>query len=218
MVAYGEARDAGASRLQGISAGIQQAIPQAMIEQAGGLEQIPNRAGEGLLKTIGRSALEEAGEEILQYPFEGLAKKATYAPDTPLFSTKDQAVINPIQQAQAGLVGGLAGGLLGGGGRVLNNAFNNVAIPNQVTDASAPSPDFYVDPYGNASPDAEYSAPLLLPPGPEGVQTPVTNFYVDPYGNTTSDINQAPLLLPEPPKQVAQTNPEIVAKFANSKN
>ena len=86
-----------------------------------------------MLKTIGQSALEEGLEEVLQYPFEGLGKKATYAPETPVFSTKEQAVINPIQQAQAGLVGGIAGGLLGGGSRVLSNAFNNVTIPNQVT-------------------------------------------------------------------------------------
>ena len=120
--AYNEAREAGANRPTAITSALAQAIPQSLIEVSGGLEQLPAKVGkQGLLKTIGQSALEEGLEEVMQYPFEGLAKKATYAPETPVFSTKEQAVINPVQQAQAGLVGGIAGGLLGGGAKVVSD-------------------------------------------------------------------------------------------------
>jgi hypothetical protein len=172
---YGEAMDEGATRLQGISAGLQQAIPQAIIEQAGGIEQLPNRASEGLLRTIGRTALEEAGEEIAQYPFEGLAKKATYAPETPIFSLEEQAVINPLQQAQAGLVGGIAGGLMGGVGGVSGRFRPNVDTTtgpqtdihtDTTIEAPIETPEvFYADPYGNITPDSGYNPPLLLPEG-----------------------------------------------------
>ena len=212
--AYGEARDAGASRLEGISTGILQAIPQAMIEQAGGIEQLGKKAGEGVLRSIGRTALEEAGEEILQYPFEGLAKKATYAPETPWFSTKEQAVINPVQQAQAGLVGGLVGGIMGAGGKALNSALNrpdiNVNTESDTattTEPYTPPSDnvFYVDPYGNVATDSQYRPPLLLPPGPDfqaqpqaqpQVQ-PQADFYVDRYGNVRTDNAPEQLQLPE---------------------
>ena len=120
--AYGQARDEGANRPQAISKALIQAFPQAAIEQVGGIEQLPATMGkQSLLKTIGKSALEEAGEEILQYPFEGLARKATYAPNTPIFSTKENAIINPKEMGQSALVGGLAGGLMGGGAKAVSN-------------------------------------------------------------------------------------------------
>ncbi len=120
--AYNEAREAGANRPTAITSALAQAIPQSLIEVSGGLEQLPAKMGkQSLLKTIGEGFLEEGMEEILQYPFEGLAKKATYAPETPVFSTKEQAVINPVQMAQHGLVGGIAGGLLGGGAKVVSD-------------------------------------------------------------------------------------------------
>lgn len=198
---YSEAKEAGADNLQAISAGIQQAIPQAMIEQAGGIEQLGKKAGEGVLRSIGRTALEEAGEEILQYPFEGLAKKATYAPETPWFSTKEQAVINPVQQAQSGLVGGIAGGIFGGIGGAVNALRPDVSIEPVTTDDALPQPDFYVDPYGNVATDSQYRPPLLLPPGPDFQARPETNFYVDQYGNVTTDPNYRPFLqLPAGPE------------------
>jgi len=202
---YGQARDAGAGRLPAIKAGIMNAIPNAMIEVSGGLEQIPQRAGQGLLKNIGKSALEEAGEEALQYPFEGMAKKASYAPNTPILSTKQDAVINPLQMGQNALVGGLAGGLLGGAGEVSNNVFSKLQrpIPNIQTNADA-EPVFYADQYGNITDNIRQVPQLQLPAGPEIQQTskPFTpDYFTDPYGNTANQMEALPKLLTAPEKK-----------------
>jgi len=124
--AYGQAREEGADRPQAITKAVLQALPEALIEQAGGVEQLPKQAGQGLLKTIGKSALEEGLEEITQYPFEAIAKKATYAPNTPIFSMEENAVINPKEMAQSALVVGIAGGLLGGGTKIITG---DVSLP-----------------------------------------------------------------------------------------
>ena len=178
--AYGQAREEGANRPQAITKAVLQAFPEALIEQAGGVEQLPtNVAKQGLLKTIGKSALEEGVEEVFQYPFEALARKATYAPDTPFFSMTENAVINPKDMAQGAIVGGLAGGLLGGGAKV---ATGGVSLPklNHPIEVDTPS----------------VRAPIEA-------QTAQPVFYTDPYGNVTTDLNQAPLLLPEA-KQTAK--------------
>ena len=123
--AYNKARSEGADRLQAITKALLQAFPESLIEQMGGVEQLPQTvAKEGLLKTIAESALGEGLEEILQYPLDALSSKATYAPDTPWFSMKDEAVINPIQMGEAGLIGGLAGGIMGGGAKAISGLGN----------------------------------------------------------------------------------------------
>jgi len=72
---YSEAKEAGADNLQAISAGIQQAIPQALIEQAGGIEQLGKKAGEGVLRSIGRTALEKPERKSFNIRLKALPKK-----------------------------------------------------------------------------------------------------------------------------------------------
>lgn len=135
--AYGEAKESGASEAQAITAGLLQAIPQSLIEQAGGIETITSKLTnktKGLVGTALISALEEGLEEIIQYPFEGLAKKATYAPGTPVFSVNENAIINPVEMAQGALVGGVAGGLFGGAANVMRNG---VRLPKSISDPTS---------------------------------------------------------------------------------
>ena len=182
--AYGQARDEGANRPQAISKALIQAFPQAAIEQAGGIEQLPAKIGkQSLLRTIGKSALEEAGEEILQYPFEALAKKATYAPNTPMFSTKENAIINPRDMAQGALVGGLAGGLMGGGAKAVNNISSGRAQVTPPIQQNAAEPKI---------------EPMLRTEQEQPLARPI--FYTDPYGNTSTGVDQAPRLLTAPPE------------------
>ena len=123
--AYKEARDQGVDDATAKKAALIQAVPQAAIEVTGGLENIIGKsAGKGLLRTFGRAALEESLEEVFQYPFEGLSKKATYAPETPWFSTKEEAVINPIDMGRNALIGGIAGGLFGGAVGIATQGIN----------------------------------------------------------------------------------------------
>jgi len=142
--AYGQARDAGASHEQARTAALLQAIPQAAIEATGGVERIIGQpVKQGFLRTVGRAALEEGLEEVAQYPFEGLSKKLTYAPETPIASVKESAILNPVEMGQNALVGGLAGGLFGGATNVITNGVR-LPKPKQapVQQQAAPTADF----------------------------------------------------------------------------
>ncbi len=122
--AYNQAIDEGAAKPQAITKALMQALPESLIEQAGGLETISAKLANktrGLIGTALTSAIEEGLEEIFQYPFEALAKKATYAPGTPIFSMDESAVINPVEMGQNALVGGLAGGFMGGGAKAISD-------------------------------------------------------------------------------------------------
>ena len=196
--AYGQARDEGANRPQAISKALIQAFPQAVIEQAGGLEQLPANMGkQSLLKTIGKSALEEAGEEILQYPFEGLARKATYAPNTPVFSMNENAIINPKDMAQGALVGGLAGGLMGGGAKAVSNISSGRGQVTPTVQENAAEPK--IEPMLRTEPATEQARPI---------------FYTDPYGNTSNDIDQVPKLLAAPPETEARVQKPTAEELA----
>ena len=123
--AYGQARDEGVDHKQARNAALLQGIPQAAIEVLGGVENLIGKsAGKGLLRTIGRAALEEGLEEVAQYPFEGLAKKLTYAPETPITSLNEQAILNPVEMGKNALVGGIAGGLFGGATGIATQGIN----------------------------------------------------------------------------------------------
>ena len=176
--AYGQARDEGIDANTARKAALLQAIPEAAIEVSGGVENLLGKsAGKGFLKTVGRAALEEGLEEVFQYPFEGLAKKLTYAPETPIASLKEQAIINPLQMGQNALVGGLAGGLFGGATNVMTNGVRlpkpkqqTQQAPIQAEQQTRPMPipksRFYTDTYGNTATDKRFKAnatPLMLP-------------------------------------------------------
>ena len=179
--AYGQARDEGIDANTARKAALLQAIPEAAIEVSGGVENLLGKsAGKGFLKTVGRAALEEGLEEVFQYPFEGLAKKLTYAPETPIASLKEQAIINPLQMGQNALVGGIAGGLFGGETNVMTNCVR-LPIPKQQTHQTPIQAE-------------QQTRTMPIPKKPD--------FYTDTYGNTATDINasrtapQTPLMLP----------------------
>ena len=65
-------------------------------------------------------------EEILQYPVENIAQKFAYNKDMPYYSTTEQAVINPIEQAYAGASAFVSSALMGGAGSAVNTAFDKL--------------------------------------------------------------------------------------------
>lgn len=102
---YGDAVKNGANPAQAFLAGVVDALPESAIEVGGGLESAmaegPVTSWKDFAKRWIRSAAEEAGEEIRQDPFSGLARM-TYDPDMTIFSLTDQeAVLNPVRAAES---------------------------------------------------------------------------------------------------------------------
>jgi len=137
---YNQAKESGATEEQAVTAALLDSIPESFIEVGGGVEGIVDDliANKGFWKTVGKAAGEEAIEELKQYPFQGLAQKATYAPETPIFSTTEQAIINPVQMAENATVGGLVGGVLGGASNVMTGKPGKA--PVQTVQQAAPQP------------------------------------------------------------------------------
>ena len=100
---YSEALNDGATGDQALLNAIISGVPQAMIENAGGIQKIfgkikakgitsalesaAKQGNESLVKQILKSALEEGAEEVAQYSVGSAAKKAIYDNDMPLYST-----------------------------------------------------------------------------------------------------------------------------------
>lgn len=127
---YEDAKQNGADTNTAIRAALLNAIPQSLIEVSGGTEKLVAKLAnktKGLAGDVFKSALEEGLEEVLQYPVEGIVKKTTYAPETPIFSTKESAVINPKEMAENFAVGASVGGILGGASAGTAKVFNTVA-------------------------------------------------------------------------------------------
>jgi hypothetical protein len=139
---YNQAKESGATEVQAVTTALLTSIPESLIEVGGGVEGIASdlMAGKGIWKTIGKAAGEEAIEELKQYPFQGLAQKATYAPKTPIFSTTEQAIINPVQMAENATVGGLVGGVLGGTSNIMAGKPGKGKMPVQTIQQAAPQP------------------------------------------------------------------------------
>lgn len=130
---YEEAKQNGADTNTAIRAALLNAIPQSLIEVSGGTEKLVAKLAnktKGLAGDVFKSALEEGLEEVLQYPVEGIVKKTTYAPETPIFSTKESAVINPKEMAENFAVGASVGGILGGASAGTAKVFNTVVENN----------------------------------------------------------------------------------------
>lgn len=136
---YNQAKESGASTDQAILSAIYSSVPQSIIEISGGTEKlmskIASKIGNRPSRDIVQSALEEALEEVAQYPFEGIAQKVTYNPDIPVFSTTENAIINPVDMIKNAAIGGSVGALLGGGGELINSAVNSrpVRLPDGST-------------------------------------------------------------------------------------
>ena len=113
-----------------LESGVQSAIMvfRNLIEALGGPENLTNalasKAPFG--RVVLESGLGEMFEEILQYPVENIAQKFAYNKDMPYYSTTEQAVINPIEQAYAGASAFVSSALMGGAGSAVNTAFDKL--------------------------------------------------------------------------------------------
>lgn len=90
---YTDALSKGATEEQALISSALSAIPNALIEVGGGTEDVVRAIGSKQFKSglqgaidIGKSALEEAGEEILQDVVSGVIEKGTWDYDRPMFT------------------------------------------------------------------------------------------------------------------------------------
>ena len=93
------------------------AIPSALVEVAGGVGS-QGKEAQSLLKTI----FEENLEEITQGIIEKVSDKFTTKPDMKLYSTTEEAIINPKEMGEEMLYTTPATLLTGGTSRVIQNA------------------------------------------------------------------------------------------------
>ena len=102
---YTDALSKGATEEQALISSALSAIPNALIEVGGGTEDVVRAIGSKQFKSglqgaidIGKSALEEAGEEILQDAVTGIVEKGTWDYDRPTFTgefdSENDAVYN----------------------------------------------------------------------------------------------------------------------------
>lgn len=123
--AYDEALAKGADTGEAITAAVLTAFPEAMIESMGGTEKLVEKiAGEagrkgvkGAIQDILQNMAEEGLEELVQYPVGKMAAIG-YDPDMKLYSTTEEAVINPVEMGKAAAMGAAIGGIMGGGAKV----------------------------------------------------------------------------------------------------
>ena len=136
---YQEARESGANPAQAFLAAVVDALPESAIEVGGGLETAlaegPVTGAKDLIGRIGKSALEEAGEEIRQDPFSGLARM-TYDPGVNKVSLTDEdAVVNPVRGAKSAFYAFITSALSGGVGTTLRTAQDYHTIGTQVKES-----------------------------------------------------------------------------------
>lgn len=123
--AYDEALAKGADTGEAITAAVLTAFPEAMIDSMGGTEKLVEKiAGEagrkgvkGAIQDILQNMAEEGLEELVQYPVGKMAAMG-YDPDMKLYSTTEEAVINPVEMGKAAAMGAAIGGIMGGGAKV----------------------------------------------------------------------------------------------------
>jgi hypothetical protein len=125
---YEQALNAGATKEQAINSAITGGVPSGLIEVLGGTESLSKMLTSKM--PIGRAMLEsglgEALEEIIQYPIENLGQKIAFDKDMPLYSTEEQAIINPKQQLEAGAVAFTSSALMGGAGSFINSSLDKL--------------------------------------------------------------------------------------------
>ena len=132
---YESAKNDGATTDEAIAAALLNALPATVIEMAGGNEklvkELVKEKGFGSLvqtaKRLLQSAGEEALEEVAQYPFDALSKKATYDEETPWFSVTENAVINPKEMSETALMAFLSSLILGGGAAAVEGGINGIS-------------------------------------------------------------------------------------------
>ena len=138
---YSDALDKGASEEQALVSSVLSSIPNALIEVGGGTEDIVRAIGSNQFKggiqaamQLGQSALEEAGEEILQDVVSGVIEKGTWDYDRPTFTgefdSETDAVYNLARMLESAgyaiagtvLTAGAGGAIQKGTSRILTDA------------------------------------------------------------------------------------------------
>lgn len=169
---YQEKLDEGNNRFQALGNAIIYALPAALIEVSGGIGA-KGKETQSLLRTMG----EEIGEEIAQDIMSGVSDKIVTNHDLPVFSTTEDAIINPQNIAKTALYTAPIVAIGGGANRVVNNAISNRTATQQNTQSAEsvqndaevmqsknenqqlalPSAKIYVDEQGNAMNTEQYS-------------------------------------------------------------
>ena len=150
---YNDALDKGASEEQALVSSVLSSIPNALIEVGGGTEDIVRAIGSNQFKggiqaamQLGQSALEEAGEEILQDVVSGVIEKGTWDYDRPTFTgnfdAEEDAVYNLARMLESAgyaiagtvLTAGAGGAIQRGTTRILTDA-DRVSIGSEIKKA-----------------------------------------------------------------------------------
>lgn len=131
---YQEAIDGGASEQDALKNAMYYAIPAALVEVSGGI----GAPGE---QPLSRTIIEEIGEELAQDVISGLSDKSTTKLDLPIWSTTEDAVVNPINLGKTALMTAPIVAVAGGANKVANNILStktrkqNIKTMNVKTDA-----------------------------------------------------------------------------------
>ena len=150
---YNDALDKGASEEQALVSSVLSSIPNALIEVGGGTEDIVRAIGSNQFKggiqaamQLGQSALEEAGEEILQDVVSGVIEKGTWDYDRPTFTgnfdAEEDAVYNLARMLESAgyaiagtvLTAGAGGAIQRGTTRILTDA-DRVSVGSEIKKA-----------------------------------------------------------------------------------
>lgn len=126
---YQEKLDEGYNRFQALGNSILYAVPAALIEVSGGIGA-KGKETQSLLRTMG----EEIGEEIAQDIMGGISDKVATNHDLPIFSTTEDAIINPKQLAKTAAYTAPIVAIGGGANNVINKSINN-RVENQKVQA-----------------------------------------------------------------------------------
>ena len=141
---YEQAKADGASEAQAYANAIGNGMFNAAIEVGGGIQTLPRELqNESVWRAVGKTMVEEAGEEVTQGIAERGAQNIFYNKGNPLFSATDpNAVLNPNTAKEEAIGGAVVGGLLGGGQAGTVNLINaivnaqNTAPQTQNTDTA----------------------------------------------------------------------------------
>lgn len=126
---YEQAKADGASEADAYAYAIGNGMLNAAIEVGGGIQTLPGELqNESVWRAIGKTMVEEAGEEVTQGIVERGAQNLVYGKSNPLFSlTNENAVLNPNTAKEEAIGGAVVGGLLGGGQAGMVKAANALA-------------------------------------------------------------------------------------------
>lgn len=123
---YQEKLDEGYNRIQALGNAIIYALPASLIEVSGGIGA-QGKEAQSLLKTMG----EEIAEEISQDIMSGVSDKIVTNHDLPVFSTTEDAIINPKNLAKTALYTAPIVGIAGGVSNIRNNYINRNNVNQQ---------------------------------------------------------------------------------------